>query len=278
MGYGDEILATGLARGAKARGKRIAFGSQNKIIFSPWSEQMFRYNENIAFPGDERSDDLEWIQHHKGSRLYNKLAPSRMRWLWNTNFNPTPGELFFSDEELEFAEQFGSGFVLIEPNVPRHKSVANNKDWGHHKYSAVAKILSGEGYRVLQFNYPTVRHRLDSAALVTAPTFRHALAVLGRAALYIGPEGGLHHGAAADKLRASDKSLVAGPTPAVVLFGSFIPPKVTGYQMHTNLTGGAMEFCGRLSDCRHCRQAMGSISVDHVLGAARRYLRVAAVA
>jgi hypothetical protein len=55
-----------MARGAKARGKRIAFGDGQQIISSPWSEQIFRFNPNIARPGDERADDIEWIRHHKG--------------------------------------------------------------------------------------------------------------------------------------------------------------------------------------------------------------------
>jgi hypothetical protein len=75
---------------------------------------------------------------------------------------------------------------------------------------------------------------------------------MSRAALYIGGEGGLHHGAAAVG--------VGG----VVLFGGFIPPEVTGYATHANLTGGA-EACGSLDPCRHCAAAMQAIGVDEVL-------------
>jgi hypothetical protein len=56
--------------------------------------------------------------------------------------------------------------------------------------------------------------------------FRHALAVPQNASLYIGPEGGLHHAVASVGVAA------------VVLFGDFIPPAVTGYSHHANLTGG----------------------------------------
>ncbi len=263
MGFGDEILATGMARGAKARGKRIAFGDGEKIIFSPWSEIVFRGNPNIAHPGDERDEDIEWIAHYKGSRLYN--SPSHGRWIWNLDFRPVPGELFFSDEELEFAEKVGSDFVVIEPNVPAHKSVATNKDWGAPRYDAVATRLAIEGRRVVQFIYPTARTKLIAAEQVKCPSFRHGLAVLSKAQLYIGPEGGLHHGAAAVNV------------PAVVLFGGFIPPAVTGYPGHTNLTGGAIA-CGRVQRCRHCQDAMNAISVQKVLLSAKRHLEGAAVA
>jgi hypothetical protein len=236
VGFGDEILATGMARGAKARGKRIAFGDGKRIIFSPWSSKIFRHNPNIAWPGDESAADIEWIAHYKGKRLYNSVAPGGTRWLWNMDFAPTAGELFFSEEELRFAESFAPGFVVIEPNVPWHKTVAPNKDWGALKYEAVASEFAARGHTVFQFWYEAARVKLASAMQVNAPTFRHALAVLSRAALYIGPEGGLHHGAAAVGI------------PAVVLFGGFIPPSVTGYATHTNLTAGS-SACGKFNRC-----------------------------
>lgn len=259
MGFGDELLATGMARGASGRGKRIAFGDGKRIIFSPWSEQIFRNNPNIARPGDEGSDDIEWIAHYKGSRLYNRLSPDGRKWIWNLEFRPVAGELFFSDDELRFSESIGSGFIVIEPNVPWFKTVFKNKDWGAARYQALACELSTAGHRVIQFVHESTRVRLESAASLYTPTFRHALAVLSRAAIYIGPEGGLHHGAAAVGISA------------VVLFGGFIPPSVTGYPTHTNLTGGATA-CGRLQSCRHCKDAMAAIGVDRVLGEATQYL------
>lgn len=258
MGFGDEIMATGMARGAKARGKRIAFGDGKQIIFSPWSEQMFRFNPNIARPGDERDNDIEWIRHHKGSRLYNSVSTDRSRWIWNMAFRPVPGEMFFSESELTFAASVGSGFVVIEPNVPWHKQIAKNKDWGLARYQQVVDVLKRSGHRVVQF--AAGKFRLDGVDVVEAPDFRAALAVLGQAALYLGPEGGLHHGAAAVGI------------PAVVLFGGWIPPQVTGYDTHTNIVSGRDGVCGRLSTCRHCKDAMNAITVDEVCAAAQSYL------
>lgn len=259
MGYGDELMSTGLARGARSRGKRAAFGDGIKIIFGPWSEEVFRHNPNVARPGDEWADDLEWIAHYKGRRLYNRVSPDRTRWLWTMSFRAVPGEMFFAEDELRFAEQIAAGFIAIEPNVPWQKTVAPNKDWGLPRYQLVADRLMAAGHRVIQFR--NGRDRLAGVERVDAPSFRHALAVLARASLYIGPEGGLHHGAAAVGI------------PAVVLFGGFIPPQVTGYDTHTNLTGGATA-CGSLQRCRHCKMAMAAISVDQVIAAALRHLMV----
>ena len=129
-------MASGLARGLCQRGKRAAFGDGKKIIWGPWSEEIFRNNPHVARPGDERAPDLDWINYYKGHRNYNKMNGKRDRWVWNYDFKAIPGEIFFDREEKEFADRSGQFFVVIEPNVPWHKSVAVNKDWGLTKYQA----------------------------------------------------------------------------------------------------------------------------------------------
>lgn len=261
MGLGDNLMATGMARGAAKRGKAIAFGDGKKVIWDTNSAQIFDRNPNIA-PRDGRArSNLEWIPFYKGNRLYNTSGGDR--WIWNYEFRPVPGEMFFSDRERKFAEGYAPGFVLIEPNVPRWKSVAPNKQWPVWRFNEVAKWLIARGHEVAQFNYG-IGHVIVGAKQIVTPDFRKALAILRRASLFIGPEGGLHHGAAAVGI------------PAVVIFGGFIPPQVTGYDTHTNLTGGA-EACGSFHSCKHCQHALEKISVEEVCEAAQVHLgRVAA--
>ena len=195
MGYGDEIIGTGLAAGARARGKRIAFGDGRKISWGPWCQEMFRYNPNIAPPGSEHHTNLEWINHCKGHRLYNRQVGGT--WVWNYDFRVKPGEFYFNDDETEFSRLFPAGFILIEPNVPWQKRVAPNKDWGEEKYKTTAGILNEMGYEIKQFRHKNSRRILAEAEVVDTADFRLAIAALSRASLYIGPEGGLHHAAAA---------------------------------------------------------------------------------
>lgn len=254
MGIGDQLLATGIARGAKARGKRIAFGDKRRIIWDQHSADIFRNNPNIARPGSERDADVEWVNYFKGSRLYNRQDGDR--WIWNLDFHPIPGEMFFDGNEKRNSTRHGQGFVLIEPHVVAWKVSSQNKDWGVANYQQVADRLREDGHRVVQFKHdksPPPLHRVEQLKTMN---FRDALAILRHAKLYVGAEGGLHHGAAAVNI------------PAVVLFGGFIPPTVTGYPNHANLTGGA-EACGSLKPCKHCRDAMAAISVDDVYNAAR---------
>lgn len=257
MGLGDQLMATGMARGARDRGKKIAFGDGKRIIWDHNSEQVFRGNPNIAPPGSEKSKDLEWIAYYKGHRIYNQQVGAR--WKWNMDFRPIPGEMFLEQREKEQGERYGEGFVLVEPNIEWWKSVAKNKDWGRGKYQQTVDSLKSDGFRVAQFVYEKSGEPLVGVEPLKTKSFRDALAIMSHAAVYIGPEGGLHHGAAAMGI------------PAVVLFGGFIPPSVTGYEGHTNLTGGA-DACGSLVPCRHCREAMARIAVDHVVSAARKYL------
>lgn len=246
-------MATGMARGAQARGKRVAFGDGRRILWDSQSKEVFAHNPNIAPPGSEAAADLEWVAFYKGHRIYNRQSGDR--WLWNPDFRPAPGELFFTSLEMDTGKRRGKGFVLIEPSVPVWKPSAPNKDWGWANYQTAARILGARGYRLVQFVHARGGRSLVGVDAVRTWSFRDALSMLRRAALYVGPEGGLHHAAAALGV------------PGVVLFGGFIPPSVTGYAIHTNLTGGA-EACGSLRRCDHCQAAMAAISVQDVVAAA----------
>jgi hypothetical protein len=252
-------MATGMARGAAARGKRIAFGDGRTISWDQYSETIFQGNPNIAPPRSEGALDLEWIDYRKGNRHYNRHDAANNRWIWNMDFRPTAGELFFSEEEVSWGLRQASGHVLIEPNVAAWKQSSPNKQWPTDRYNEVARQLRALGFDTVQFVYGH-GYKAQFARMVRPPRFRHALAALARAALYIGPEGGTHHAAAALGV------------PAVVLFGGFIPAAVTGYEGHTNLTGGA-DACGSLTPCKHCADAMAAISVDEVINAALGYLK-----
>jgi ADP-heptose:LPS heptosyltransferase len=116
--------------------------------------------------------------------------------------------------------------VLVEPNLPNWKKSSPNKDWGFPKYIALIDRLKRAGIEVVQFVYAEGR-RLPAVKKVHTPNFRLGLAVLKQAQIYVGPEGGLHHAAAALGVKGT------------VLFGGFVPPQVTGYDFHTNLTGGS---------------------------------------
>jgi len=244
MGHGDDIMATGMAKGAKARGKRIAFGDGNRIIWGPFSRDIFRNNPNIAHPGQERDKDIEWVKYYKGNRGYNKSGGNH--WVWNYDFKTKPGEIFFGQDDVGYC--LGSNVIFIEPNVP-NKPCAPNKQWPLARWKEVAEELELAGFNIVQPEYGGPNRIAEG---IRTNNFRDGMALLKQAKLAILPEGGLHHAAAALGV------------PAVVLFGGFVPPSVLGYHNHINLTGGAVA-CGSFTRCQHCLEAMDKITVDDVL-------------
>jgi ADP-heptose:LPS heptosyltransferase len=111
----------------------------------------------------------------------------------------------------------------------------------------------------VQFVHKNSRRKLNGVTLLDFQNFRDAISVLSKADIYVGPEGGMHHAAAAVGVKA------------VVLMGGFIPPAVVGYDSHVSLTGGA-EACGNIEPCVHCRAAMKKITVEQVMDAVNRLL------
>lgn len=257
MGYGDNLMASGIARDL---GRRVAFGdeAERRIIWDHHSEEVFRGNPLVAPPGSEGEPNLTWVKYHRGHRLYNQQLASN-RWKWRHSWKPKPGELYLTDEEV--ARALPGGFVLIEPNVPSWKTVAPNKQWPADRFVRVAREVMSWGREVVQLNYGE-RYSIPGARLIRTRTFRDAAILLHRAAYALLPEGGLHHAAAA-RTRLGDRVLRES-VPAVVLFGGFIPPRSTGYACHVNVTGGA-EACGNFTPCDHCELAMRNISVESVV-------------
>jgi hypothetical protein len=204
--------------------------------------------------------DIEWVPFYRGHRIYNRQAGDR--WIWNYDFKRHAGRDVpdgsgahagaVPDRAVE------GPLVIIEPNLPAFKTSSANKEWPRERYGHVAKELKTRGYDVAQFAHGG-KVVLSHARQIATPNFRTALAVLERARSTSDPKAVCITGAAAVSVGA------------VVLFGGFIPPSVTGYAAHTNLTGGA-SACGSLKPCAHCRAAMEAISVEEVVDAAEVHL------
>jgi ADP-heptose:LPS heptosyltransferase len=254
-----------MARGFAAQGKLAAFGDGVHLLWSDTDYEIFRGNPNVAWPGgDHRGYKLEWIRSYVGNRPYGQLINGR--WRFNDS-HWEPGEIYLTREEKAWALARiwePDPVVVLEPRVKKFGACdGRNKQWPWSRYDELAAALRWDGgfrdLRVVQFVPPGKAPILKWAEPIETPSFRHALALLGLASLYVGPEGGLHHGAAAMS------------TPAVVIFGGFNTPRATGYPWHENITVG--EPCGTNAYCPHCTKAMASISVERVYEAALRQLR-----
>ena len=280
MSYGDRLMAIGDAwkqHQADPLRRKVAIGDGRTIdaaqpdllwgldfLASPadlaaglpvsWVHSYPHHRPYIDYAAMRR--ELGWRRHlvHLGFGLTRLLGHYR----YNLNYRPTPAPIRFKPEEAALtAEWRQRPFVALEPFIKA--GAPPSKQWPVERFAEVARQLSGE-IPVYQISAP------DSPVLEGLPqirprSFRESLAYLRAARLYIGPEGGLHHGAAAVGTRA------------VVIYGGFTSPLITGYDFQAQLTGGADYACGtRRGMCPHCAALLERITVDEVLSEARRLL------
>jgi ADP-heptose:LPS heptosyltransferase len=249
MGFGDELMAVGQARKMNETDPRRVqiFDRFGAARWHP----VFENNSRLARPGEE--GDFQQLHNGPGNRPY-ILGTADDHWTWR-DFECTPGEIFFTQAEKQFASAYRPQ-IIIEPTLKSRASP--NKQWGLERWQQFAKLAKKAGYGLTQLGAPGTRP-LQYANMISTPDFRHAAAVLANAKAYVGHEGGLHHAAAALGI------------PAVVIFGGFISPAQTGYATHRNLYAGGTP-CGNRTPCEHCKAAMAAITPQHVLNELMRIL------
>lgn len=236
MGAGDYLMATAQVKSLYAKNSTpvLVIGADGRSL---WHE-VFENNPKIL---RRPARHMQRLVNGPGVRPYIAAKTAR-QWTWK-RWDIQPGEIFLTDAERMFAEPY-RGKILIEPNIKGTNE--GNKAWVPDRWVQLAATRSD----FLQVG-PASAPRLRGVQFARTDTFRLACAVMSVARAFVGTEGGLHHAAAALGV------------PAVVLFGGFISPDITGYPMHHNLfTGG--KACGMRVACQHCRDAMSAITVREV--------------
>lgn len=238
MGWGDALMACGEAKELhKQTGKKIKIGDGTTVYCE---KEIFKNNPYVA---KSPSESGEWLRNYVGNRPYIKKTENGK--IIFKDYKPIPGELFFSDEELSWAEKNApKDFIVIEPNVKETYKHTVNKAW--HYWDELVK--HDYPFYQLGMKDPITRR-------VKTRDFREALLILSKAKMFVGTDGGLHHAAAALGI------------PAVVIWTGFSSPKHLGYDSHINIHDGG-EPCGTYSGvCPHCIKISKSISVERVLDA-----------
>lgn len=282
MGIGDSLLACGDARKLHAGRDEvlIAIGNPEKSKVD-WQS----VHNGVPFLATQDDVDkgvrpIEWVRSFPSNRPYidydqmasymadagrpdiarRKLASMIGGYIWKKGYRATPAVIHFTSAELELIHTLKRGprYVAIEPHIKRRAPI--NKQWSVPRMERVAIDLS-QDILVRQISAPDQPDTVQGAERITPQSFREAMCWIAAASLYIGPEGALHH------------TCAALDVPAIVLFGGYISPKITGYDGHINLTGNAKSACGtKTTSCPHCREAMASITVEEVIEHARNSL------
>lgn len=246
-------MATGEAKKHfAATGRRVAFIDHRGRHH--WHE-VFENNPKIVHPNESPTYQIKdgvWdvLQQGGGERPYIAKKLSRL-WVWKP-YKPEPGEVFLTDEERRWGEQY-RGLVLFEPYGKRNLG-HKNKEWGEIHWAALVRLLLREGIQPVHMAPQHTVREFPGARLIYTPTFRHAAAIMAQARAAILPEGGLHHLAACFRI------------PAVVIWSEFISPASTGYDFQTNIRH-AGRACGMRLDCVHCRRSLDAVTPEEVLTA-----------
>lgn len=252
IGYGDEIIASGHVK-KMYEGTPIMlldkFG-RARLPVPKTETSVWMNNPKIATKVSRR-----YVQYTNGPSCrpyilgYNS---KKKQWTWNEDYsvNDYVGEIMLTTRE---AKQKSGDYITIEPNINPRNTI--NKDWGIKNYQSVVDELSKHIEVVQLFKSGEV---LNNVTIARPRTFRDAAGYINGAKFHIGTEGGLHHAAA------------ALGKPAIVIFGGYISPRITGYDFHHNF--GEDESCGSFKPCSHCREAMKRISADQIIKTAEGML------
>ena len=271
MGYGDDLLITNFAARIKKKypERQIVIGNVAKQ--QAYHSIIYDNNPNIS---DCRKLDpnkpVHMINYHPGNRPYIDYKKSNINnYVWNENFTPISGEIFFSknekDEAIKIIEE--SKIFWQKVNKQKYKKIVfletsstkiddkqfsikhKNKDWGYNNWKALIENLKND-YLIIH----SVHDKTQQINGVFAPKdidFRLGCAIMNNCDLYIGPEGGFGHVAAALKKKAA------------LYFGGWISPRAIGYDFHENIYFEDKKSpCGKYKEiCDHCNDARNKITV-----------------
>ncbi|MDB5986192.1 MAG: CcrColossus [Nevskia sp.] len=283
MGYGDKLMAIGDAWNQyqhDPRKRRVAIGNGKKIDQTDadlnWGLDFLATQAEV-----DRGAAVSWVISYPGWRPYHDHAVMRAElrrrhagslfgflrsnhpdklehFIFNMNYRATPAPIRLTDEEQAIAERWArEPFIAIEPYIKA--KAPPSKQWPVERFAEVARRLSRD-FKLYQIGAPDAPP-LGDLPRIRPRSFREGMAYLKAARLFIGPEGGLHHASAAMGTRA------------VVIYGGYTSPQVTGYDFHVNLTGGNVQACGvKRGFCAHCQAALDNISIEEVESQARRLL------
>ncbi len=222
---GDELMAAGEAR---------RLGGNIQIVDRmgrPRWHPVWDYCPDITPNGRP-------LKNAGGCRPYIDAARStKQRWAFKS-YKPTPARLELAPDER------GRGCIYIEPTIKNGASP--NKQWDGWKE------VSKSGHRFVQCGPPGTLP-LPGAKFVMTANVIEAMRVLAACDGAVVHEGGMHHAAAALGIRA------------VVLFGAFITPQITGYESHVNLWVDDPAAVGWRIPNKACLDAWAHITPEKVI-------------
>ena len=281
MGYGDDLLITKFAAEVKEKhpDRQIVIGKANKK--EAYHSIIFDNNPNISDCRNlNKSKPIHIIDYHPGNRPYIDYNRSnKYNYVWNDNFKPVPGEIYFSKEEITQAEKIYQDALNFwkNKNIKKYKKIIfietsstkidskqfalkhRNLSWGIKNWINLINNIKND-YLIIHSNHEKTEPIKDIYSPITLD-FRLACALMSKCDLYVGAHGGFAHVAAALKKNA------------IIYFGGWATPKVLGYDIHKNIYFENPESpCGMYGkECLHCEEARKAITPEIIEKAVRSF-------
>ena len=272
MGYGDDLLITAFAAKIKKKypERQIVIG--NSKAGTAFYSRVWDHNPNIADCRNLSKDKpIHLIDYHSENRPYiNHEKSTTSKMIWNNKFKPVPGEIYFSDNEISYAKSIvlDAKKFWFKNNEKNYRKIIfletssikinnfqlsikhQNKDWGYENWIHLVNKIKNDNLIIHSTHDET--KIIEGIYSPKEMNFRTACAILKLSDLYIGPEGGFGHVAAALRKKA------------VLYFGGWISPDVIGYDFHENIYyDNDFSPCGEIDKlCSHCSDARKNITVE----------------
>lgn len=212
---GDNLLMTSVLRDLKTKDP-----SKKIIVETEWTK-LFKNNPYPTWVTQKHFTTTK--RHYRTTyKIEETTTKSLYEQLYNSVNLSGKGcpELFLSVEEVQkMKTKYPFKYIVICP-VGVQTFSANRKEWGFNNFQQLRKLLKEfEFVQIGSKSDPLLKNVNDARGL----DIRESAAVLRNSILFIGLEGGLMHTAKA----------VGGK--AVILYGGFIKPEISGYDDFTNI-------------------------------------------
>ena len=206
-----------------------------------------------------------------------KVDKDKNRIIWKDERVSEVGDLYPTLNEINFADKFinearenwiskykkkpkaiiyisdNSKIVsLSKDNKEIKKNYYNhsiNKEWGKDKWDQLIDSIQKD-YLIIKSSQSNENELKNVYSAVC--DFRSVKAIMDKSDFFIGNEGGLSHLWATTRKKG------------IVFFGHWIPPYLTGYSFHINITINDDRHCGSLNVCEDCLNFYKNLSPEFI--------------
>ena len=270
MGWGDYIMTTGVVRRLKNQNPNLQVLIKEPYNNTRQYKDIFYKNPYITSV-DLFNNKLPYVKIPRVLAGINNELNDKI--IWKKERVAEVGDLHIKKDEKKFAEdsinaifehwknknkKLPRGIIFLSDTAKRNIILNNkivnykhyvNKEWGRNKWEEFIKITSKDYILVKTTN--SKDNTIEGLYSIICD-FRTNYAIMEKCDFYIGNEGGLSHLWAITRKRA------------IVFFGHWIPPHVTGYPFHLNLSKNTNDHCGSLTKCKTCMNFFKDLEPEYI--------------